>query len=55
MKVTKIEMEFVLETQNDITIVNETITFKSPLPIKFLMQAIFKKQHTQLFKNIENK
>lgn len=53
MKLTKIEMKFVLKTDNDYTIVDEVINFKSPLPIKFIMQRIFKKQHSQLFKNIE--
>jgi carbon monoxide dehydrogenase subunit G len=53
MKLTKIEMKFVLKQDNDFTIVEENILFKSPLPIKSVMQNIFKKQHQQLFKNIE--
>ncbi len=53
MKLTKIEINFILKTDNDFTVVEETIQFKSPLPIKFVMQRIFRKQHTQLFKNIE--
>lgn len=53
MKLTKIEMKFALKTDNDYTIIEEAINFKSPLPIKFIMQSIFKKQHSQLFKNIE--
>lgn len=52
-KLTKIEMEFVLKTDNDFTIIEEEIMFKSPLPVKFIMESIFKKQHDQLFKNIE--
>jgi carbon monoxide dehydrogenase subunit G len=55
MKLTKIEMKFVLKTHTNLTIVEENITFKSPLSFKFIMQVIFKKQHTQLFKNIETK
>jgi carbon monoxide dehydrogenase subunit G len=55
MKLTKIEMTFVLRTYNDYTIIDEVVDFKSPLPVKFIMQGIFKKQHTQLFKNIEQK
>jgi hypothetical protein len=55
MKVTKIEMKFVLKTDKDHTIVEENIQFRSPLPIKFIMQSIFRKQHSQLFKNIELK
>jgi carbon monoxide dehydrogenase subunit G len=53
MKLTKIEMKFVLKTDNDYTIIEEVINFKSPLPLKFIMQRIFKKHHSQLFKNIE--
>ena len=52
---TKIEMKFVLKADNDYTIIDEEILFKSPLPIKFIMEGIFKKQHNQLFKNIEMK
>jgi carbon monoxide dehydrogenase subunit G len=52
-KLTKIEMKFVLRADNDYTIIDEEINFKSPLPVKFIMQSIFKKQHDQLFKNIE--
>ncbi|MDP3557113.1 MAG: hypothetical protein Q8T03_07040 [Bacteroidota bacterium] len=55
MKFTKIEIHFSLKQENDFTLVEETIQFKSPLPVKFIMQGIFKKQHTQLFKNIETK
>ena len=55
MKLTKIEMKFVLKTDNDYTLIEENIQFNSPLPVKFIMQSIFKKQHNQLFKNIEMK
>ncbi len=54
-KLTKIEMKFVLKADNNFTIIDEEIQFKSPLPVKFIMQSIFKKQHAQLFKNIELK
>ena len=54
-KLTKIEMKFVLKADNDYTIIDEEILFKSPLPIKFIMEIIFKKQHNQLFENIEMK
>ena len=54
-KLTKIEMKFVLTSDSDYTIIQETIQFKSPFPVKFIMQHIFKKQHNQLFKNIEMK
>lgn len=54
-KLTKVEMKFVLKTDNDFTLIDEEINIKSPLPVKFIMQSIFKKQHNQLFKNIELK
>lgn len=54
-KLTKIEMKFILKADNDYTIIDEEILFKSPLPIKFIMEGIFKKEHSQLFKNIEMK
>lgn len=55
MKLTKIEMKFVLKAEKDFTIVKENIQFKSILPIKFIMQSILRKQHSQFFKNIEMK
>lgn len=53
MKFTKIEMIFILKPDGDNTFVEETINFKSPLPIKSIMQKIFRKQHEQLFRSIE--
>ena len=47
-------MKFVLRADNVHTIIDEESNFKS-LPVKFIMQSIFKKQHAQLFKNIEMK
>jgi carbon monoxide dehydrogenase subunit G len=54
-KITKIEMKFNLMAEKGFTIIDEEINFKSSLPIKFIMEAIFKTQHNQLFKNIELK
>ena len=54
-KLTRIKMKFVLKADGEHTFIEEEINFKSPLPVKFLMQSIFKKQHNQLFKNIELK
>jgi hypothetical protein len=34
-------------------VVNEETMFRCPLPIKFIMKSIFKKQHMLLFKNID--
>ena len=52
MKVTTIKMTFVLNTDGAFTDVKEFIQFKSPLPIRTFIGNIFRKQHTQLFKNI---
>ncbi len=54
-KLTRIKMKFVLKADGEHTFIEEDIYFKSPLPAKFLMKSIFKKQHNQLFKNIELK
>lgn len=54
MKFTKIEMNFKLKTDENFCLVEETILFKSPLPIKGMMQNIFRKQHELLFRNIGN-
>jgi carbon monoxide dehydrogenase subunit G len=54
-KLTKIEMTFILKADNDYTVIEEHIQFKSPLPLKLIMQSVFRKQHHQLFKNIEMK
>ncbi|MDZ4666914.1 MAG: SRPBCC domain-containing protein [bacterium] len=54
MKLTKIEMSYKLNTENNSTLIRETILFKSPLPIKILLQNVFRKQHKRLFENIES-
>lgn len=54
-KLTKIEMKFALKKDGDFTNVEENIQFKSPLPIKFVMENIFRKQHKQLFENMDMK
>ena len=53
IKLVNIKMNFVLKPAGERTIVEEEIQFKSILPVKFIMNNIFEKQHTQLFKNIE--
>jgi carbon monoxide dehydrogenase subunit G len=53
LKLTKIEMHFKLAPQSNSTLVNETIHFRSLLPIKWMMKRIFRSQHAQLFKNME--
>jgi Carbon monoxide dehydrogenase subunit G (CoxG) len=53
-KLTKVEMKFVLRIDNDCTIIDEEINFKSPLPVISIMESTFKKQHEILFRNMEN-
>ena len=54
MKRTRIKMTFTITESNSYTLINEEIIFHSWLPIKSLMQRIFKKQHILLFENIAN-
>ena len=53
-KMVHIQINFKLYTQNGQTIVDEFISFKSILPVAFVMGKIFKSQHHKLFQNIEN-
>ena len=54
MRLVKIEISFELFSENNFTSINEVIKIKSFLPVKPFINYIFKKQHTQLFLNIEN-
>jgi carbon monoxide dehydrogenase subunit G len=54
MRFTKIEMYFHLSEQYGCCTINESIQFRSVLPIKGIMKNIFKSQHTKLFGNINN-
>lgn len=54
MRLVKIEILFELFSENNFTGINEVIKIKSFLPVKPFINYIFKKQHTQLFLNIEN-
>ncbi|QHT65176.1 hypothetical protein GXP67_00035 [Rhodocytophaga rosea] len=53
MRMTKIEMNFIIKEDKAFSIVEETIHFQSPLPLQSIMESIFKKQHRLLFNNIE--
>ncbi|GAB2562161.1 SRPBCC family protein [Spirosoma areae] len=53
LKLTKIDMNFILKPDGDCSVIEETIHFTSPLPIEGILQRIFKTQHQQLMKNIE--
>ena len=52
MKLATIEMNFKLISENDFTVVQETINLQSILPIRRITENIFRKQHNQLFENI---
>lgn len=53
MKLTKVEMKFVIESDNENSIVTEYVSIKSLLPIKSMLIRVFRKHHKQLFVNIE--
>ncbi len=53
MKLTKIEINFIIKSEGEGSIVEENIHFASLFPIKMLLRKIFEKQHNLLFKNIE--
>jgi carbon monoxide dehydrogenase subunit G len=54
-KLTRITMVFDLKTIQGKTRVNEQVDFNSLLPVRPVMERIFRKQHALLFKNIEMK
>lgn len=54
MKITKIEIVFHIQTRDNYTFVDEQVSCQSPLPVRFVMEKIFRKQHTKLFSNIDN-
>lgn len=49
---TAIEMKYVLTGSTSDTMVNETIFFYAPFPVKWMLKKIFRKQHAALFRNI---
>jgi carbon monoxide dehydrogenase subunit G len=54
MKLTTIEMAFLIKPESETTVVEEHIKIKSLLPVRKLMESIFRTQHSKMFKNIEN-
>ena len=52
MKMTHILMEYTIREEAGQSIVEETITFKSILPIKGVMEKLFREQHALLFRNM---
>lgn len=55
LKLTKIELTFNLKADGEnATIVTENVKIKTLFSLKYMIELIFKKQHKQLFKNLEN-
>ena len=54
LKLIKIKMTFKLMAKATGTEVQENLDINSLLPVKALMHRVFRKQHTQLFKNIDS-
>jgi carbon monoxide dehydrogenase subunit G len=54
MRVVRIGMTFTLREIPTGTLVEEEVVFASLLPIEFIMERIFRKQHTRLFENVGN-
>ncbi|MBA3665830.1 MAG: hypothetical protein H0W61_16735 [Bacteroidetes bacterium] len=52
MRMIEIEMNFHLKTNGDMTQITEEVSFRTVLPVKPIMQKIFREQHLQLFNNI---
>ncbi|MDX1908265.1 MAG: SRPBCC family protein [Bacteroidia bacterium] len=52
MGVTHIEMKFVITTDSGGTVVSESVRFRTPLPVKWLMRRVFRRLHQVLFDNI---
>lgn len=52
-KTTSIEMRFTVKKNENCTMVEEEIIVESLLPVKLMLHRIFKKQHRQLFRNIQ--
>jgi carbon monoxide dehydrogenase subunit G len=53
MKMTHIEMDFTIHEEGGRSFVEETISFKSILPLKKAMEKIFREQHSLLFRNMD--
>ena len=51
---TRIVMAFRVFPQDEKTVVEEAVTFKSVLPVKRVTEKVFREQHHRLFQNIEN-
>ena len=54
MGLVTIRMNFTIRTEGNRTVVQEVIDIIAPAPLRFIMQAIFRKQHERLFKTIDS-
>lgn len=53
MKLVHIELTFIVSSVPEGTIIEETVQIDTFLPIKTVLEKIFKKQHRLMFKNLE--
>jgi len=53
MKFVYIEIVFIITEGSGYSLVEEKLSFKTSLPILQILKKTFTKQHTRLFKNIE--
>ena len=53
-KLIKIKLKFSLTQGIEYTHIQEQIRFNTILPIKFILEKLFKKQHQALFENLDN-
>lgn len=53
MKMTRITMDYSIRPEGNGSVVDEIITIKSALPVKGIVQKVFREQHHQLFTNID--
>lgn len=53
LRMVKIRMQFILKTTGSQTEIYETVVFNTLLPVKWVLKRVFRKQHLQLFKNIQ--
>ena len=54
LKIARIEMNFLIREIPTETLVEEEVVFACALPVEFIMQRIFRSQHTKLFDNLRN-
>jgi len=53
MNMVNISIHFQLKKDGEVCIVNESVEFKTKLPLRPMMEKIFKAHHLKLFANME--